>query len=97
MAVLAATGIYFSAGFYSVAADGRHWRPTERVLEWIRLRAFGGSHDEAAIWSLVDFLDRLPDLAPRDYEALVKSAPREEAMPGGHAHGGDRATPHPEK
>lgn len=56
-------------------------------LKMTGMPAWGASHDDATIWAMVGFLRRLPGMAKADYDALVQSAPREEAMPGGHAHG----------
>ncbi len=35
--------------------------------------AWGKSLDDAAIWDLVAFLEKLPDLSPQDYGALVSN------------------------
>lgn len=40
-----------------------------------------GGMEDAAIWDLVAFLDRLPDLGPEQYRDLVAASP-------GHAHAG---------
>jgi mono/diheme cytochrome c family protein len=52
--------------------------------------AWGMSHDDATIWSMVAFLQKLPDLAPAQYEDLVSKAPPDEEMgeEGGHHHHG---------
>ncbi|KRE89366.1 cytochrome C [Frateuria sp. Soil773] len=50
--------------------------------------AWGGSHDDATIWSMVAFLRRLPGLSPAGYAALVAKAPPDGDMESrGH---GDR-------
>ena len=51
--------------------------------------AWGATHDDDTVWDMVAFVQRLPQLSPADYEALVAKAPREEeggdpGMPGMH-------------
>lgn len=43
--------------------------------------AWGRSMDDPSIWGLVAFLQKLPELDPREYQELVASS-------GGHSHGG---------
>lgn len=60
--------------------------------------AWGMSHDDATIWSLVAFLQKLPSMTLDQYKAIVAKAPPDEEMsprdseptpiPHGHAHGG---------
>ena len=42
--------------------------------------AWGGSHDDPTIWSMVAFLQILPRLTPRQYKDMVAKAPPDEAM-----------------
>ena len=42
--------------------------------------AWGRSHDDATIWSIVAFLGKLPALTPQQYEAIVAKAPPDEDM-----------------
>ncbi len=42
--------------------------------------AWGASHGDAAIWSLVAFLQKLPVLTPRQYKDIVAKAPPDEDM-----------------
>jgi mono/diheme cytochrome c family protein len=42
--------------------------------------AWGDSHDDPAIWSMVAFLERLPSLSPAQYKAIVAKAPPDEDM-----------------
>jgi mono/diheme cytochrome c family protein len=42
--------------------------------------AWGFSHDDATIWSMVAFLQKLPDMAPAQYKAIVAKAPPDEDM-----------------
>ena len=52
--------------------------------------AWGGSHDDPTIWSMVAFLQKLPDMTPAQYKAMVAKAPPDEDMDmddeGGHSH-----------
>lgn len=53
--------------------------------------AWGGSHDDPTIWSMVAFLQKLPDMTPAQYKDMVAKAPPDEDMDkddeGAHAHG----------
>lgn len=59
--------------------------------------AWGMSHDDATIWSMVAFLQKLPGMTPAQYKEMVAKAPPDEDMgtmddatmpaPGGHARG----------
>jgi mono/diheme cytochrome c family protein len=53
--------------------------------------AWGGSHDDATIWSMVAFLQKLPDLSPKQYKEIVAKAPPDDDMDMGqgdeHDHG----------
>lgn len=66
--------------------------------------AWGMNHDDATIWSMVAFLQKLPDMTPAQYKDIVARATPDHdmgamdnaTMPatsghkhGGHAHGGD--------
>ena len=48
--------------------------------------AWGGSHDDRTIWSMVAFLQKLPDLTPQQYRDIVAKAPpdHDAKMSGGH-------------
>ena len=63
-------------------------------LKMTGMPAWGVTHDDDVLWSVVAFLRKLPELTPDQYQALVKSAPKthDEMMPGmkmdnGHDHG----------
>ncbi|UGB39536.1 c-type cytochrome [Frateuria soli] len=63
--------------------------------------AWGTSHDDETIWSMVAFLQKLPDMTPQQYRDMVAKAPPDEDMEmsdgdGGHHHnhGGDDAGGH---
>lgn len=42
--------------------------------------AWGSSHDDATIWSLVAFLQKLPGMTPEDYRRIVARAPPDDDM-----------------
>ena len=51
--------------------------------------AWGFSHDDATIWSMVAFLQKLPGMTPAQYREIVAKAPPDEdmgPMDGEHAH-----------
>ncbi|HUW28622.1 MAG TPA: cytochrome c [Sulfuriferula sp.] len=60
--------------------------------------AWGPSHDDATIWSMVAFLQKLPGMTPVQYKERVAKAPPDEDMgpmddatlpaPGSHTHSG---------
>ena len=63
--------------------------------------AWGTSHEDPAIWSMVAFLQKLPDMTPQQYKEMVAKAPPDEDMDMGdedgghsHSHGGDEAEGH---
>jgi hypothetical protein len=38
--------------------------------------AWGVTHDDELLWSVVAFLQKLPELTPGQYQTLIKSAPK---------------------
>ena len=42
--------------------------------------AWGRTHDDPTIWSMVAFLRKLPDLSPAQYRAIVAKAPPDDDM-----------------
>ena len=38
--------------------------------------AWGVTHDDELLWSVVAFLQKLPELTPDQYQTLIKSAPK---------------------
>jgi len=42
--------------------------------------AWGASHDDPTIWSMVAFLRKLPDMTPAQYKEIVSRAPPDEDM-----------------
>lgn len=55
--------------------------------------AWGGSHDDATIWSMVAFLRKLPGMTPAQYQAIVARAPPDDDMDAGAGHRGMRDMP----
>ena len=53
--------------------------------------AWGGSHDDPTIWSMVAFLQKLPAMTPQQYKDIVAKAPPDDDMDmdggDGHTHG----------
>jgi mono/diheme cytochrome c family protein len=67
-------------------------RSDPRTMFWVikhgikmsAMPAWGKSHDDDAIWSIVAFVRQLPSLSPSDYRALAGEAP----LHDGHVHPG---------
>ena len=49
-------------------------------LKMSAMPAWGASHDDATIWSMVAFLQKLPDMTPQQYREIVAKAPPDEDM-----------------
>jgi hypothetical protein len=49
--------------------------------------AWGKSMSDEYIWNMVAFLQKMPEMSPEQYQALVASS-------GGHDHGGGESMPH---
>ena len=49
--------------------------------------AWGSSHDDQAIWGMVAFLQKLPDMTPEQYQAMTKSSGDSKEAPAHHHHG----------
>lgn len=65
-------------------------------LKMSAMPAWGLTHDDDTIWSMVAFLQKLPDLTPAQYKDIVAKAPPDEDMDmgeegGHHHHGGEAA------
>jgi mono/diheme cytochrome c family protein len=54
--------------------------------------AWGGSHDDETIWSMVAFLRKLPDLTPAEYKDIVAKAPPDDDMTMGDDDSGHAMT-----
>jgi len=54
--------------------------------------AWGAIHNDSDIWSMVAFVQKLPDMTPAQYKDIVAKAPPDDDMDmgdeGGHSHGG---------
>jgi len=49
-------------------------------LKMSAMPAWGISHDDATIWSMVAFLQKLPDMTPAQYKEIVAKAPPDDDM-----------------
>jgi mono/diheme cytochrome c family protein len=45
--------------------------------------AWGSSHDDPTIWSMVAFLRKLPEMSPEQYKSIVAKAPPDDDMASG--------------
>jgi mono/diheme cytochrome c family protein len=48
--------------------------------------AWGPTHDDSAIWSIVAFVNQLPTMTPQEYEKFEKLETGDEEMEGAHQH-----------
>ena len=97
-------------GLYPQPPNLSQVRLDPRVVFWTikhgikmsAMPAWGFSHDDATIWSMVAFVQKLPGMTPAAYKAIVAKAPPDEDMKmpmgmatgeaAGHSHG-DAAAP----
>lgn len=88
------------SGLYPQPPNLSHVRVDPKAAFWVikhgikmsAMPAWGTTHEDPALWSLVAFLQQLPDLTPAQYKDMVAKAPPDEEMgEGGHSHGGDDA------
>jgi mono/diheme cytochrome c family protein/ketosteroid isomerase-like protein len=87
-------------GLYPKPPQLAKFRPDPREAFWIikhgikmsAMPAWGQTHDDAAIWGMVAFLQKLPEMTPAQYKTMVANAPADDDMhmdeEGGHSHGG---------
>ena len=76
------------AGLYPLPPDLSRVRVDPRIAFWVikhgikmtAMPAWGATHDDATIWSMVAFLQKLPDLSPQQYRDMVAKAPPDEDM-----------------
>jgi len=90
-------------GLYPKPPQLAKFRPDPREAFWVikhgikmsAMPAWGASHDDATIWSMVAFLQKLPGMTPAQYKDIVAKAPPDEDMdmPGDAGHGHDAAEP----
>jgi mono/diheme cytochrome c family protein len=82
-------------GLYPQPPDlSRHAPIDPRQAFWVikhgvkmsAMPAWGGSHDDATIWSMVAFLRKLSALTPAQYKDIVARAPPDEDMDMGAHH-----------
>ena len=75
-------------GLYPMPPDLSQTRVDAKEAFWIikhgikmsAMPAWGSSHDDATIWSIVAFLQKLPALDASQYKSIVAKAPRDEEM-----------------
>jgi mono/diheme cytochrome c family protein len=61
-------------------APGEAFWVIKHGIKMSAMPAWGGSHDDATIWSMVAFLQKLPDLSPKQYKDMVAKAPPDDDM-----------------
>ncbi|GAB2544237.1 hypothetical protein GCM10027065_14710 [Rhodanobacter koreensis] len=82
-------------GLYPQPPELSKFRSDPRVAFWVikhgikmsAMPAWGSSHDDATIWSMVAFLQKLPGLSPAQYKDIVARAPPDEDMDEASGHG----------
>lgn len=75
-------------GMYPQPPDLSETRVEPRAAFWVikhgvkmsAMPAWGGSHDDQTIWSIVAFLEKLPGLTPEQYKSIVAQAPPDDDM-----------------
>ncbi|HJW06965.1 MAG TPA: c-type cytochrome [Rhodanobacter sp.] len=83
-------------GLYPKPPQLAKFRPDPREAFWVikhgvkmsAMPAWGASHDDATIWSMVAFLQKMPGMTPAQYKDIVARAPQDHDMDeaGGHSH-----------
>jgi len=70
------------------SSPGRDFWTIKHGIKMSGMGAWGKTHSDELIWSLVAFLRKLPSLSKTDYDALVRSAPadHDETMRADHDH-----------
>ena len=93
-------------GLYPQPPDLTQVKVEPRAAFWVikhgikmtGMPAWGASHDDATIWALVAFLQKLPGLDANAYAKMVKEAPADEEMrPKGPAPSHEDTKPHGHK
>ncbi|MEJ6521838.1 cytochrome c [Shewanella bicestrii] len=64
---------------HRVAPNEAFW-VIKHGIKMSAMPAWGVSHDDPTIWSMVAFLMKLPDLSPAQYQEIVAKAPPDEDM-----------------
>ncbi|MBD8872532.1 cytochrome c [Rhodanobacter sp. DHB23] len=85
-------------GLYPQPPNLAQQRVDPKVAFWVikhgikmsAMPAWGSSHDDATIWSMVAFLQELPGMTPTQYKAIVAKAPPDDdmGMDDHHEHAG---------
>lgn len=78
------------AGLYPQPPDLSRTRVDPQRAFWVikhgvkmsAMPAWGATHDDQTIWSMVAFLRKLPDMTPVQYKDVVSRAPPDEDMEG---------------
>jgi hypothetical protein len=65
----------------SIEADEAFW-VIKHGIKMSAMPAWGRTHDDAAIWDMVAFLQQLPHLSPAQYRDIVARAPPDEDSEG---------------
>jgi mono/diheme cytochrome c family protein len=81
------------AGLYPRPPDLTRFKPDPREAFWVikhgikmsAMPAWGFTHDDATIWSMVAFLQKMPAMTPGQYQDIVSRAPPDEDMDMGDA------------
>lgn len=60
---------------------------TKHGIKMSGMAAWGVSHDDATIWSIVAFINRLPQMSQKQYREIVAKAQSDETMPSPSGHG----------
>lgn len=76
----------------TTATRQRQFWIVKHGIKMTAMPAWGTTHDDAGIWSIVAFLGELPQLSPEEYQALTRAArgPGSRVQRGGveqHEHG----------
>jgi mono/diheme cytochrome c family protein len=56
-------------------------------IKFTGMPAWGATHDDDTIWSIVAFVHKLPGMTPAQYKDIVAKAPPDEDMDMGDMHG----------
>ncbi|MBB6189106.1 cytochrome c [Rhodanobacter sp. MP7CTX1] len=89
-------------GLYPQPPDLSQMRVDPKEAFWVikhgikmsAMPAWGSSHDDATIWSMVAFLQKLPRLTPAEYKAIVAKAPPDDDMEPMHDEHADPSATH---
>lgn len=81
-------------GLYPQPPNLSRVRVDPRAAFWIvkhgikmsAMPAWGTNHDDDDIWSMVAFVQKLPELSPEQYKEIVAKAPPDEDMQMDHPH-----------